>query len=87
MSEGVALRALAAAAKTEEVRDQLLRIAEMYDQLANYLRGPDAQASEVETSEAHTSKPLASEVQSSGCRAPDVLLTPDLLPTRDARSS
>jgi hypothetical protein len=50
MSEGVALRALASAAKTEEVKGQLLRIADMYDQLANYLRGseiiaPDARPS------------------------------------------
>ena len=44
MSEGIALRALAAAAKTEEVRDQLLRIADMYDQLANYIKGTEAQA-------------------------------------------
>jgi len=41
MTEGIALRALASVAKTEEVRDQLMRIAEMYDQLANYLRGSD----------------------------------------------
>ena len=50
MTEGIALRALASAAKTEEVKDQLLRIANMYDQLANYLRGsetppPDARPS------------------------------------------
>ena len=38
----MALRALASVAKTEEVRDQLIRIAEMYDQLANYLKGPEA---------------------------------------------
>ena len=44
MSEGIALRALASAAKTEEVRDQLLRIAGMYDQLANYLKGPETRA-------------------------------------------
>jgi hypothetical protein len=44
MSEGIALRALACAAKTEEVRNQLLRIADMYDQLANYLKGPEAPA-------------------------------------------
>jgi hypothetical protein len=43
MSEGIALRALASVAKTEEVRDQLMRIAEMYDQLANYLKGSDIQ--------------------------------------------
>jgi hypothetical protein len=41
MSEGIALRALASVAKTEEVRGQLLRIADMYDQLANYLKGPE----------------------------------------------
>ena len=40
MSEGIALRALASVAKTDEVRDQLLRIADMYDQLANFLRSP-----------------------------------------------
>ena len=40
MSEGIALRALASAAKTQDVRDQLLRIADMYDQLANYLKDP-----------------------------------------------
>jgi hypothetical protein len=39
VSEGIALRALASVAKTEEVREQLMRIAEMYDQLANYLKG------------------------------------------------
>ncbi|HEX3603191.1 MAG TPA: hypothetical protein VHU43_03805 [Steroidobacteraceae bacterium] len=44
MSEGIALRALASAAKTEEVKDQLLRIADMYDQLANYLRGSETAA-------------------------------------------
>ena len=44
MSEGIALRALASVAKTEEVRDQLHRIANMYDQLANYLKGPETQA-------------------------------------------
>ena len=44
MSEGIALRALASVAKTEEVRDQLMRIAEMYDQLANYIKGSDTQA-------------------------------------------
>jgi hypothetical protein len=44
MSEGIALRALASVAKTEEVRDQLMRIAEMYDQLANYLKGSDTPA-------------------------------------------
>jgi len=44
MSEGIALRALASVAKTEEVREQLMRIAEMYDQLANYLKGSGAQA-------------------------------------------
>ncbi len=44
MSEGIALRALAAAAKTEEVRDQLQRIAQMYDQLANFLKGPEPPA-------------------------------------------
>jgi hypothetical protein len=44
MSEGIALRALASVAKTEEVREQLMRIAEMYDQLANYLKGSDAPA-------------------------------------------
>jgi hypothetical protein len=41
MTEGIALRALASVAKTEEVRDQLMRIAEMYDQLAIYLKGSD----------------------------------------------
>ena len=41
VSEGMALRALASVAKTEEVREQLIRIAEMYDQLANYLKGPE----------------------------------------------
>jgi hypothetical protein len=44
MSEGIALRALASAAKTEEVKGQLLRIADMYDQLANYLRGSETLA-------------------------------------------
>ena len=44
MSEGIALRALASVAKTEEVRHQLMRIAEMYDQLANFLKGSDSQA-------------------------------------------
>jgi hypothetical protein len=44
MSEGIALRALASVAKSEEVRDQLMRIAEMYDQLANFLKGSDTQA-------------------------------------------
>jgi hypothetical protein len=44
MSEGIALRALASAAKTEEVKGQLLRIADMYDQLANYLRGSETPA-------------------------------------------
>jgi hypothetical protein len=44
MTEGIALRALASVAKTEEVRDQLMRIAEMYDQLANFIKGSDAQA-------------------------------------------
>ncbi|HTD74418.1 MAG TPA: hypothetical protein VK652_12895 [Steroidobacteraceae bacterium] len=44
MSEGIALRALASVAKTEEVRDQLMRIAGMYDQLANYLKGSDTPA-------------------------------------------
>jgi hypothetical protein len=43
-SEGIALRALASVAKTEEARDQLMRIAEMYDQLANFLKGQDTQA-------------------------------------------
>jgi hypothetical protein len=47
MSEGIALRALASAAKTGEVRDQLLQIADMYDQLANYLKGPATQAADV----------------------------------------
>jgi hypothetical protein len=49
MSEGIALRALASAAKTEEVRDQLLRLAEMYDQLANYLKDPRLRRRERET--------------------------------------
>jgi hypothetical protein len=44
MSEGIALRALASVAKTEEVRDQLMRIAGMYDQLANYLKDSDTPA-------------------------------------------
>lgn len=44
MSEGIALRALASAAKTHEVRVQLLRIADMYDQLAYFLRGPETRA-------------------------------------------
>jgi hypothetical protein len=44
MSEGIALRALASVAKTEEVREQLMRIAEMYDQLANFLKGSDTHA-------------------------------------------
>jgi hypothetical protein len=44
MSEGIALRALASVAKTEEVRAQLLRIADMYDQLANFIKGSEAQA-------------------------------------------
>jgi hypothetical protein len=50
MSEGVALRALAAAAKTEEVRGQLLLIADMYDQLAHFLKGPEAPSPEAQTS-------------------------------------
>ena len=44
MTEGIALRALASAAKTEEVREQLLRIADMYDQLANFIKGSEALA-------------------------------------------
>ena len=43
MSEGIALRALASVAKTREARDQLTRIADMYDQLANYLKASDTQ--------------------------------------------
>ncbi|HEY2464022.1 MAG TPA: hypothetical protein VGI32_08180 [Steroidobacteraceae bacterium] len=50
MSEGVALRALASAAKTQEVRGQLLLIAEMYDQLANFLKGPEIQPPEAQNS-------------------------------------
>ena len=47
----MALRALASVAKTEEVRDQLIRIAEMYDQLANYLKGPEAPLPDARQSE------------------------------------
>ena len=50
MSEGIALRALASVAKTNEVRDQLRRIADMYDQLANYLKGSDSQAADAQPS-------------------------------------
>jgi hypothetical protein len=46
MTEGIALRALASAAKTKDVKDQLLRIADMYDQLANYLRGSETPAAD-----------------------------------------
>ena len=50
VSEGIALRALASVAKTQEVREQLMRIAEMYDQLANFLKGSDTSALDAQPS-------------------------------------
>jgi len=50
VSEGIALRALASVAKTQEVREQLMRIAEMYDQLANFLKGSDTPALDAQPS-------------------------------------